>query len=262
MVKPADMTQRLLGAVVEVAWVASHIATYPSGIGVERHQTDLHSSQVPVLLVHGLADNRSIFAVLRRMLHRNGVRRVMAMNYSPLTADVRAAATVLATRIEAICAETGSPRIHVVGHSLGGLIARYYVQRMGGDARVQTLITLGTPHGGTARARLLPFNSLARQLLPGSEILAELAEPAPGCRTRFVAVYSRHDPVVTPARCARIDHDDLDVRNVPISGVGHVSLTCHPWVVDLVCAELGGQVRGRGLDRAQAGIRGSAAMAA
>ena len=60
--------------------------------------------------------------------------------------DVARGATDLGSRIEEICEQTGHDRVHVVGHSLGGLIARYYVQRMGGDARVHTLCTLGTPH--------------------------------------------------------------------------------------------------------------------
>ena len=93
-----------------------------------------------------MVDNRSIFTVLRRGLRRRGFRRVLAINYSPLTSDVRLAATNLATRVEQLCAETGFERIHVIGHSMGGLIARYYVQRLGGDARVHTLVTLGTPH--------------------------------------------------------------------------------------------------------------------
>ena len=61
---------------------------------------------------------------------------------------------------------------------MGGLVARYYVQRMGGDQRVHTLVTLGTPHSGTYAARLVP-HPVARQLRPGSELIAELAEPAP-----------------------------------------------------------------------------------
>jgi pimeloyl-ACP methyl ester carboxylesterase len=46
--------------------------------------------------------------------------------------------------------------VHIVGHSLGGMIARYYVQRMGGSAAVGTLVTLGGPHTGTVTAQLLP----------------------------------------------------------------------------------------------------------
>ena len=40
---------------------------------------------------------------------------------------------------------SGYERVHIVGHSLGGLAARYYVSRLGGDAHVHTLVTLGTP---------------------------------------------------------------------------------------------------------------------
>ena len=191
----------LRGAAVEVTWVAAHAALYPLGVvkeravarGGERRDLaglsplqrglvvgDVEASGTPILLVHGMVDNRSIFTVLRRGLRRRGFRRVLAINYSPLTSDVRLAATNLATRVEQICAETGFERIHLIGHSMGGLVARYYVQRLDGDARVHTLVTLGTPHGGTKAARLIPHR-LARQLRPDSELVAELCEPAPGC---------------------------------------------------------------------------------
>jgi triacylglycerol lipase len=237
----------LRGAAVEVTWVAAHAALYPLGVVKERAVTrggerrdlaglspqqrglvvgDVEASGTPILLVHGMVDNRSIFTVLRRGLRRRGFRRVLAINYSPLTSDVRLAATNLATRVEEICAETGFERIHLIGHSMGGLVARYYVQRLDGDARVHTLVTLGTPHGGTQAARLIPHR-LARQLRPDSELVAELCEPAPGCTTRFVAVWSDLDQMMVPKRAARIDHPDLDARNVLVRGVGHMSLPIH-----------------------------------
>ena len=57
--------------------------------------------------------------------------------------------------------------------------------------------------------------------------MAELAEPAPGCRTRFLAVWSDLDQMIVPKRAARIDHPDLDARNVLVRGVGHMSLPIH-----------------------------------
>ena len=111
--------------------------------------------------------------------------------------------------IDRLSVESGYERIHVIGHSLGGLIARYYVQRLGGDQRVHSLITLGTPHSGTLLARAGQALPLVRQLAPGSELLNELAEPAT-CSTRFVAFYSDLDHVVVPSRNARIDHPDLE----------------------------------------------------
>ncbi len=237
----------LRGAAVEVTWVAAHAALYPLGVVKERagaraHEQrdlaglspvqrglvvgDVEASGTPILLVHGMVDNRSIFTVLRRSLRRRGFRRVLSINYSPLTTDVRLAATNLATRVERLCEETGFERIHVIGHSMGGLIARYYVQRLGGDARVHTLVTLGTPHAGTGTAHLIP-HPLARQLRPHSELVTELREPAPGCQTRFLAVWSDLDQLIVPKRAARVDHADLDARNVLIRGVGHMSLPIH-----------------------------------
>jgi hypothetical protein len=191
---------------------------------------DVVAAGTPIILLHGLIDNRSIFTLLRRALRRRGFGRVLTLNYSPFTQDVRAAAARLERLVETTCEETGYERVHVVGHSLGGVIARYYVQRMGGDARVHTLCTLGSPHAGTHAARLLP-QRLVRQLRPGSALMQELAAPLPGCRTRFVAFWSDLDQMIVPKRSARIDHGDLAARNVLIHGVGHMSLPIHGRVV-------------------------------
>ena len=251
----------LRGAGTELAWVTAHFALYPLGVVAERGRDagregldrfsladlppvqrglligDVVAAGTPIILVHGMVDNRSIFTLLRRALLRRGFGRVLTLNYSPLTQDVRTVAERLARLVEQTCEETGYERVHVVGHSMGGLIARYYVQRLGGDCRVHTLCTLGTPHEGTWSARLVPHASV-RQLRPGSELMQELAAPAPGCRTRFVAFWSDLDQVVVPQRSARIAHPDLQARNVSLQGVGHMSLPIHGPVVREIAALL------------------------
>ena len=244
----------LRGTATELAWITAHAGLYPLGLTAERRRdkardeldrfslSDLPASQrglvmgdvvaagTPIILVHGLIDNRSIFTLLRRALRRRGFGRVMTLNYSPLTQDLRSVARRLQDLVEQTCEETGYERVHVVGHSLGGLVARYYVQRLGGDARVHTLCTLGSPHAGTQTARLLP-QRLVRQLRPGSELLTELQQPAPGCRTRFVAYWSDLDQLIVPKQAARIDHPDLLARNVLLRGVGHMSLPIEGQVI-------------------------------
>ena len=42
--------------------------------------------------------------------------------------------------------------IVLICHSMGGLVARYYVEKLGGDAHVNTVITCGTPHRGSTLA--------------------------------------------------------------------------------------------------------------
>ena len=246
----------LHGAAVEIGWLTTHLAMYPLGLvgssgapaqrltlaGLTPAQrsllvSDVRAAGTPILLAHGIIDNHTIFALMRRQLHRRGFSRIHTFSYSPLTLDVRRTAERMGEEIEAICAASGSDKIHVVGHSLGGLIARYYVQRLGGDERVHTCVTLGTPHQGTMAARLLPW-PLVKQVRPDSELMSELAEPAPDCRTRFVAFYSDVDQLIVPQRRARIRHPDLVASNVRVHGVGHLSLPFHGDVVHQITAAL------------------------
>ena len=230
------------GALLESVWVSAHLAIYPMGLVAERQRnverygfedlrplqrglmiSDPAAASTPILLVHGMLDNRAIFTVLARRLRATGFNQVVTLNYSPTTNDIRSAAENLAGQVEGIVARTGYERIHVIGHSLGGLIARYYVQRLGGDARVHTLVTLGSPHHGTLAAHLLPIR-LGRQLRPGSDLFEELDGPAPGCRTRFVAYWSDLDQLIVPHDNARLRHPDLSATNVALRGVGHLSM--------------------------------------
>ncbi|MGX1132627.1 pimeloyl-ACP methyl ester carboxylesterase [Streptomyces glaucescens] len=240
-------TALLKATVLEIAILAGHLLLYPSGITQERRPPAPPSpspetaplrlptqDRPPVVLLHGFIDNRSVFVLLRRSLAQHGGQRVESLNYSPLTCDIRTAAALLGRHIEEICERTGSERADVVGHSLGGLIARYYVQRLGGDHRVRTLVTLGTPHSGTRVARLANAHPIARQMRPGSDVLEELAGPAPGCRTRFVSLWSDLDHVMDPPEAARLDHPDLTTRNVRVTGIGHLALPVHPAVASVV----------------------------
>lgn len=246
----------LAGTLTELAWMGAHALLYPLGARAERLRPDPGhrpadqppavralfaddplAARVPVVLVHGLVDNRSVFSVTRRALRRRGFTQVCSWNYSPLLRDVETAAVALGRHLERVCQDTGHERVHVVGHSLGGLVARYLVQRLGGDARVDSLVTLGTPHGGSRWAHVLP-TPLVRQLRPGSPLLQELAAPAPGCRTRVTAVYSDLDQMVVPSASGRCEHPDLEVRNVLVRGVGHMSLPIHRSVLDEIAATL------------------------
>lgn len=184
----------------------------------------------PVVLLHGFIDNRSVFVLLRRSLAQHGRQQIESLNYSPLTCDIRTAAELLGRHIEEICERTGQQEVDIVGHSLGGLIARYYVQRLGGDIRVRTLVTLGTPHSGTRVAPLMDAHPIVRQMRPGSTVIEELREPAPACQTRFVSFWSDLDQLMDPLETACVEHPDLLAQNVRVSGIGHLALPVHPAV--------------------------------
>ncbi|WP_405489733.1 esterase/lipase family protein [Streptomyces sp. NBC_00096] len=241
----------LRAGVLEAIVFGAHILTYPTGVLSERQAparppgagtttAGAPHERPPALLLHGFTDNRSIFVLLRRTLGAGGRRQVETYNYSPFTRDLRVTARHLARRVEELCERTGQDRVDLVGHSLGGLVGRYYVQRLGGDARVRTLVTLGTPHSGTRVAPFMDAHPLVRQVRPDSEVLTELRAPAPGCRTRFVAFWSEFDELMDPTETARIDHPDLLAENVQVTGIGHLALAAHPTVIAAVRRALDG----------------------
>jgi triacylglycerol lipase len=65
----------------------------------------------------------------------------------------------------------------LIGFSMGGMIARYYVQRLGGIERVRRFLTLAAPHRGTVWSHLAPLPGL-RQMRPGSAFIKDLNQDA------------------------------------------------------------------------------------
>lgn len=260
----ADPAAAYRAALTETAALGEHLWHYPRGFGREHiltdgfyahHRTDslpltargltvtnMPEAATPVLLVHGINDNRSAFVRLAPALRRRGYGVVHAVNYSVLTpvhGDVRASARDLSAHVERLRVRTGADVVHIIGHSLGGLVARYYVQCLGGDAVVGSLVTMGTAHHGSLVASVLPPTRLVRQLRPGSDLIEELGRPAPGCRTRFLSVWSHGDPSMIPRSSARLDHPDLAVDHLELDHVGHLAMVSDPRVHHRILSWLG-----------------------
>lgn len=111
----------------------------------------------PVVLVHGLCGFDRLYAFRRPIKdYFPGIRpaleaagnRVLAARVSP-TAGVAQRAAELKRFIDR---ELPCEPFHVIGHSMGGLDARYMISRLGMESRVLSLTTIGTPHRGTAFA--------------------------------------------------------------------------------------------------------------
>lgn len=218
-----------LGHAREAFDIARAVVHYPAGIldaaircgdgtGDECHDT-------PVVLVHGYGHNRSGWFVVEQALRKAGFHRITTLNYNPLRHDVPEIAARLKDHVDLVRSVTGSERVHVIGHSLGGIVLRWYVQELGGDACVGTAATIATPHEGTVSARLIaPLGHAAKQLLPGSAVIRRLDEGAALSPVRWVAYYSNIDLLVQPSRSARLDHPALDAANVLVKDHGHLSI--------------------------------------
>jgi pimeloyl-ACP methyl ester carboxylesterase len=196
--------------------------------GVDASTDQPTEVQTPVLLVHGYGANKSNWLFLRRYLRHAGFRRVHALNYNALGADVPALAEQCAARASELRERFGVDQVHVIGHSLGGLVARYAVQ-VTGLPGAAVCITIASPHSGVRLARfgspLARLSPLASglQLRPDSAIMRDLRRTARPMPTRFVAYYSNLDLLV-PARRAMILEPDLAATNILVKDQGHLSI--------------------------------------
>jgi pimeloyl-ACP methyl ester carboxylesterase len=58
----------------------------------------------------------------------------------------------IAARLNGLSRQDRNQRVIVIGHSMGGLVARYWLGPLGGAADCRALITLATPHRGVPKA--------------------------------------------------------------------------------------------------------------
>lgn len=181
------------------------------------------AASTPIILLHGYFHNRSAFVVMRRSLRRSGFRTVDTVNYNAFTHGIEDLAEALAAHVDEVLETVEAHQVHLVGHSLGGIVARYYVQMLGGDAKVHTCMTLGTPHQGTYAA-YIGRGIAARQVRPNTSLIRTLNEQATPSRTRFVSFYSNLDGMILPASNAKLTAKPLKAENVLVKDLGHQSL--------------------------------------
>lgn len=211
-----------------------------------RRRDDMGRQQELVLLIHGFFQTRNIWEVMEDRLRHDGFG-VMSFNLGGLlwrfnTHPVDKSAELVADKVESLARRHGFERLHIVGHSKGGLIARRYVQHYGGHARVKSVITLGTPHHGTPTAMvgvaLMGFGAVpssARDLLPRSRLVNNLGRDSFPPDIPLTSVYSRAD-VVCPhwASVLRPRDGELGLANVEVEGVGHSQLVWDAGVYRIV----------------------------
>lgn len=100
--------------------------------------------QYPVLLVHGGLGHPGNFEAMQKRLAADGYQSFTVNLGIPAT-DVKAGAMKIDARIKEIRHETRSVKVHLVGHSMGGLSARYYIKVLDGLPSVATYTAFGTP---------------------------------------------------------------------------------------------------------------------
>lgn len=231
------------GLLGEARSITTHIARYPFGLipVAVRDNTHWPSNrkvhQTPVVVVHGYFHNRSGFDFMSHELRVRGFRWVHGMNYNPIRASVPALAERFAVSVRDVMEVAGTDKVHVVGHSLGGVIARWFVQELEGHEVVDTCVTIGTPHHGTWPA-YVGFGPAARDMRPGSEVVQRLEQGFQRfTEVNFVNLYSDLDVLIIPPSSAVLP-ERPNVHNHLIEDLGHTSLLLSENLVQAVCSHL------------------------
>ena len=209
----AVRVRRAIGS--EALSLLTHGLLLPFGLARSRHVSERSPDLRTIVFVHGLAANRSGFLPLQGYLRMLGYKQQYAFGYRS-SGSLEAVALKLKREIDK---RVRGGRIDIIAHSMGGLVSRFYLQRLGGARRIDRLITLGTPHQGTHAANFIPAR-LVRQLLPDSPFirtLNALPEPANVRTTSFVA---GRDILVQPIEAARCPFGN----HIRMEELGHVEL--------------------------------------
>ncbi|HEY1043281.1 MAG TPA: alpha/beta fold hydrolase [Telluria sp.] len=178
----------------------------------------------PVLLLHGYGCNSGYWAHLEPLLEARGISHA-GLDLEPTLAGIDEFVPLVQQGVERLLAATGAARVILVAHSMGGLVARAYL-RSHGSARIARLITLGTPHHGTALAAFAPGRNAAqmrRSPATGAESdwLRELAAAeTPATRALVTSLLTHHDNIIAPQSSSILE----GARNIGFGGVGHVAL--------------------------------------
>ena len=174
----------------------------------------LRADAAPVLLVHGYMCNRGCWWWLRRRLESAG-HVVATLTLEPPWGGIDDFAEQLHARVQAVCDATGAARVTLVGHSMGGLVSRACMAQHGAE-RIAGLITIGTPHQGSALAALGQGRA-ARQMQRGSDWMQRLDEQR--VTVPFVSIRTTHDNYVMPQDGQR----HPDALDEPLPGAGHLA---------------------------------------
>ena len=214
----------------------------------------------PVILVHGTFENQNDNWQAAAPVLANHGYCVFAFNYgggSPTdnlqgTGEIAKSAGQLASFVKKVLTTTGAAKVDLVGHSQGGMMPRYYINFLGGAAKVAKLVALAPSNYGTTLDGLTtlgqdlglldPVNTILATTCDacveqevGSSFLTNLNATPTVPAVRYTVIETTGDEVVTPYtnaflpaapnvtnitvqnQCSQDMSDHLEIANDPIA---------------------------------------------
>lgn len=186
----------------------------------------------PVLLIHGINDTGAVFHRMGPYLTQRGWS-VYDLDLMPSNGDstLDELSQQVANFATAIAPEQP---FDLVGFSMGGIVSRYYIQRLGGIDRVQRFITIASPHHGTWLAYLCDRPGCL-QMRPNSAFLQQLNQAAVMLeRLNFTSIWTPFDLMIVPAASSQMQVG----KNVQVPVLTHAGMITDPTSLEAVVAAL------------------------
>jgi pimeloyl-ACP methyl ester carboxylesterase len=226
------MFRALLSEMAEFTWTVFAMSGAVPTRSLPQHLPP-DRPQRPILLLHGILCNARVWGPLRARLCSAGFGPVEALDLEPLLADIEILVRRVTPRLLALQRRCNDERVVIIAHSMGGLVARALLRDLGASA-IRRIVTIATPHHGTALVRGLPWPN-TRQMSRTSSWLRSLNAAQEG---RFsvpvTSIYSSEDNMVMPVGSARFEGAELS----ELHGIGHLGMLRSRRALDSVIATL------------------------
>lgn len=190
---------------------------------IPRKRSDLST---PIFFIPGFLMTKSSMYFLFLSLRNRGFENIFILNSFPFLGKIEEVSENIARNIKEICEIIGTKEVILVGHSVGGLAAKYIaLKEQDFDLKVRSCITLGTPHIGTRLAYLIPFGQSMKQMRYESDFVNQISDKS----DNVVSLVGEYDEFIFPTR-----DKDIFIRNS-----GHFSVLFSSEVVDMIIRNIG-----------------------
>lgn len=224
--------------------------------GINDYSCKAQPGKEPIVFLHGLPAPPGLNFLTKLPIFASRGYCVFAPTYGTTAGIIFAGAKVedsskeIAGVVDKVLASTGASKINLVGHSMGTLVAAYYLKFDGGGDKVKTYVGFGPVYNGTTEAslRLLkewipgPTEALCPgciDAVPPSDVIDRLHEggvTVPG--PTYTNIMTKLDMQVTPYTSGRIDEEG--VENIvlqdacPSDIAGHIGMIVDPNISNMI----------------------------
>lgn len=173
------------------------------------NQATAATTRTPVIFVHGLGGTASNFTYIESYLSRQGwaSNERYAIELPSKSGNQLLNAATISRKVDEVLAQTGSQKVNIVAHSMGGANSLYYILNNGGLSKVDKLVTIGGA------------NRLTTSRAPEG--------------IKVTSIYTINDQIVSN-QLSMLD----GANNIRVFGMAHIGLLYSPSVSALITTAL------------------------